>query len=205
MPVAFWGEAVTSVVFILNRSPTKSLKGITPYEAWHGKKLDVSFLRTFGCVGHVKVTKSNLLKLEDRSVPMVFLGYEAESKAYLLFDPKVHRVVISHDVVFDEGARWNWEESGDGEGGGGGIDNSFSVKYSEYYVMPENDVRASHQDSAGESFVSETLLQEYEERLHRQHHHHHRQQHQHVLLQGRGHQHQRCRAPDRQFALSRLH
>jgi transposase InsO family protein len=43
LPAAFWGEAVTTTVFILNRSPTRSLKGVTPYEAWHGKKPDVSF------------------------------------------------------------------------------------------------------------------------------------------------------------------
>ena len=56
MPAAFWGEAVSMAVFILNRAPTKSLKGTTPFEAWHGRKSDVSFLRTFGCVGHVKKT-----------------------------------------------------------------------------------------------------------------------------------------------------
>jgi hypothetical protein len=45
-------------VFILNRAPTKALKGKTPFEAWHGRKPNVSFLRTFRCVGHVKNTKA---------------------------------------------------------------------------------------------------------------------------------------------------
>jgi len=75
MPAAFWGEAVSTVVFILNCAPTKSLEGTMPFEARHGRKPDVSFLRTFGCVGHVKKTKPNLSKLEDMSTPMVFLGY----------------------------------------------------------------------------------------------------------------------------------
>jgi hypothetical protein len=70
LPAAFWGEAVTTAVFILNRSPTTSLKGVTPYEAWHGKKPDVSFLRTFGCVGHCndpnfRERKPNSLHLRD--------------------------------------------------------------------------------------------------------------------------------------------
>jgi len=104
MPAAFWGEAVCTAVFILNRAPTKSLKGSTPFEAWHGRKPDVSFLRTFGCVGHVKKMKPNLSKLEDRSTPMVFLGYERGSKAYRLYDPRDRRVVVSRDVVFDEAA-----------------------------------------------------------------------------------------------------
>ena len=60
----------------------KSLDGTTPFEAWHERKPDVSFLRTFDCIGHVKKSKPNLTKLEDRSIPMVFLGYERGSKAY---------------------------------------------------------------------------------------------------------------------------
>jgi hypothetical protein len=88
VPPAFWGKVVSKAMFILNRSPTKSLKGTTLFEAWHGRKLDVSFLCTFGCVGHVKKMKPNLSKLEDRSTPMVFLGYEVGSKAYRLFDPR---------------------------------------------------------------------------------------------------------------------
>lgn len=38
----FWGEAVSTTTYILNRSPTKRLKGITPEEAWSGNMLDVS-------------------------------------------------------------------------------------------------------------------------------------------------------------------
>jgi hypothetical protein len=44
MPAVFWGEAVVTVVYILNRSPTKALNGMTPYEAWHGRKPAVSHL-----------------------------------------------------------------------------------------------------------------------------------------------------------------
>ena len=51
MPVEFWGEAVTTAVFILNRAPTKALKCKTSFEAWYGRKPSVSFLQTFGCIG----------------------------------------------------------------------------------------------------------------------------------------------------------
>jgi hypothetical protein len=117
VPAVFWGEAVSTAVIILNCSPTKSLKETTPVEAWHGQKPDISFLCTFGCVGHVKKTKPNLSKLEDRSTPMVFLGYEARSNAYQLFDPRAQRVVISRDVVFDKAACWD-RESGWGSKSG---------------------------------------------------------------------------------------
>ena len=131
MPAAFWGEAVSMAVFILNRVLTKSLKGTTPFEAWHGRKQDVSFLRTFGCVGNVNKTKPNLAKLKDRSTPMVFLGYERGSKAYRLYDPGSSKVVVSRDIVFDEAACWGWE-SGDGEATPGGLSSSFTVEYMVY-------------------------------------------------------------------------
>ena len=50
-------------MFILNRAPTKALKGKTPFEAWYGRKPSMSFLRTFGCIGHIRKTKPVLTKL----------------------------------------------------------------------------------------------------------------------------------------------
>ena len=91
-------------VFILNRTPTKTLKGKTSFEAWYGRKSSVSFLRTFGCISHVRNTKSVLTKLEDRSTLMVLLGYEEGTKAYWLYDPHGSKVVVSLDVVFNEKA-----------------------------------------------------------------------------------------------------
>lgn len=53
-----------TVVYLLNRSPTKSLVDSTPYEAWHNKKLSVHHLRIFGCLAHVKTVHPHLKKLE---------------------------------------------------------------------------------------------------------------------------------------------
>jgi hypothetical protein len=38
-------------------------------------------LHTFGCVAHVKQGNKKPTNLEDRSTPMVFIGYESGSKA----------------------------------------------------------------------------------------------------------------------------
>jgi transposase InsO family protein len=45
VPAYFWGEAVVAAIYVLNRSPTKSLDGVTPYEAWHGRRPTVEHLR----------------------------------------------------------------------------------------------------------------------------------------------------------------
>jgi len=94
-------------VFIINRAPTKALKSKTLFEAWYGRKPSVSFLWTFGCIGHVRKTKPNLTKLEDRSTPMVLLGYVEGTKAYRLYDPHGDKVLVSRDVVFNEEAAWD--------------------------------------------------------------------------------------------------
>ncbi|WVZ81780.1 hypothetical protein U9M48_029122 [Paspalum notatum var. saurae] len=123
VPGTFWGEAVSTAVFLLNRSPTKSVTGKTPYEAWHGEKSVVQFLRTFGCIAHVKVTHPHAAKLDDRSVKMVFVGYEPGSKAYRVYDPVGGRLHVSRDDIFDEAKGWPWEETGAAH------DDTFKVEY----------------------------------------------------------------------------
>ena len=58
----------------------------------------------FGSIVHVKCTKIPQKKLEDRSTPMVFIGYEVGTKAYWCFDPVNATVHISRDVLFEEDA-----------------------------------------------------------------------------------------------------
>ena len=53
----FWGEALSTAAYLRNRSPTKAVKGMTPYEAWTGEKPKVDHLRIFGCQAFVHVPK----------------------------------------------------------------------------------------------------------------------------------------------------
>jgi hypothetical protein len=64
-----WGEVVTTMAFILNRSLTKSVEGRTPHEIWHRAKPVVHFLCTFGCVTHVKQGNKKLGKLKIEALP----------------------------------------------------------------------------------------------------------------------------------------
>ena len=108
LPRELWGEAVNTAVYLLNRSSTRSLHGSTPYEAWTGQKPSISHLRVFGSIVHVKCTKTPQKKLEDRSTPMVFIGYKVGTKAYHCFDPVKTTVHISRDTLFEEDAKWDW-------------------------------------------------------------------------------------------------
>jgi hypothetical protein len=41
-------------------------------------------------------------KLDAKALPMIFVSYEPGSKAYRLWDPRGHKIVISSDINFDE-------------------------------------------------------------------------------------------------------
>jgi hypothetical protein len=71
---------VVTAVYILNCSPTKALNDRMPYEAWHGLKPLVSYLRVFGYLAFGKEL-GHISKLDDRSTPGVFIGYAEGSKA----------------------------------------------------------------------------------------------------------------------------
>ena len=47
LPKSFWAKALSTAVYLCNRSPTKAVEGKTPYEAIHGEKPKVGHLRVF--------------------------------------------------------------------------------------------------------------------------------------------------------------
>jgi hypothetical protein len=99
------------VVYILNQSPKRAIDGKTPYEAWHGTTLVVHYIRTFGCVTHIKVTCPGLKKLDGHSLKTIFVSYKLGSKAYRCYDPATECVIISYDVIFDKATTWCWDDT----------------------------------------------------------------------------------------------
>ena len=53
LPLSFWGYALETAAFTLNRAPSKSVE-TTPYELWFGKKPKLLFLKIWGCDAYVK-------------------------------------------------------------------------------------------------------------------------------------------------------
>lgn len=92
LPSHLWGEAVRHSTYFLNRLPTRSMSGATPYEAWKKRKPDVSHVRVFRCVTYMKLPSVHTTKLNDRSHKMVHLGNEPGTKAYRLLDPTTGKI-----------------------------------------------------------------------------------------------------------------
>jgi hypothetical protein len=49
LPLSLWAEVMNTVVYLKNRSPTRSLKDQTPLEAYSGVRPDLSRLRVIRC------------------------------------------------------------------------------------------------------------------------------------------------------------
>ena len=102
LPLQFWADAVDTVVYLINKGPSISLDGGIQEEAWTGKKVNDSFLRTFSCEAFFHIDKGNITKLEAKSRKCTFIGYGINDFGYRLYDYESHKIIRSRDVVFNE-------------------------------------------------------------------------------------------------------
>ena len=107
LPQSFWAEALSTVTYLQNRSPTKAVANMTPYEAWYGKRPVVDHLRVFGCLSYAHIPKDERKKLDPKARETIFLGYSSNVKGYRLWDPQTKKVFFSRDVIFDESKFFN--------------------------------------------------------------------------------------------------
>ncbi|CAL8994927.1 unnamed protein product, partial [Prunus brigantina] len=73
---------------ILNRSPSRSVNGRTPYEVWSGRKPNIQHLRVFGCIAYSHVPDHIRKKLDEKAEKCIFIGYDTVTKGYKLYNPK---------------------------------------------------------------------------------------------------------------------
>ena len=102
MSQGFWPYAVNNAVYLINCSPTSTLKDKTPFEAWTGKHPNIKHLRTFSEVGYVHIPPETRKKWTKKSHPCQLLGHTSRSKNYKFWDPTQHIVFTSPNVDFDE-------------------------------------------------------------------------------------------------------
>ncbi|CAL9009279.1 unnamed protein product [Prunus brigantina] len=106
MPRSFWGEAVCSAVYLINRVPSSVLNFQTPLQALRQlcalhstPNLEP---RVFGCVTFVHLYTHQRNKLEPRALKCVFIGYAQHQKGYRCYHPPTQKLYITMDVVFRE-------------------------------------------------------------------------------------------------------
>ena len=109
LPLSFWGYALETAAFTLNRVPSKSVVK-TPYEMWTGKSPSLSFLKSWGCEAFVKRLQSD--KLAPKSDKYIFVGYPKETLGYYFYNRSEGKVFVAQNGVFLEKEFLKGEKSG---------------------------------------------------------------------------------------------
>ncbi|CAH9050800.1 unnamed protein product [Cuscuta europaea] len=101
-PSHYWVDAIFTAAYIINRLPSPTLKGFSPYQKLFHRVPDYSFMRVFGSACYPNFSATSANKLSPRSVQFVFLGYAPGYKGYRCLDPTTGRVYLSRHVRFHE-------------------------------------------------------------------------------------------------------
>lgn len=105
LPGWFWPEAINIAVYILNCCPTKAVAEKTPYEAYTGRKPNLSHLRIFSCIVYMHLHRQqrgpgNFI---SRAHQCILLGHvESSTSIHKLFDVEKGTIFNSGSIVFDE-------------------------------------------------------------------------------------------------------
>ena len=137
LPHKFWAEAVSTAVYLRNRSPSSAVVGTTPHQAWYGQKPRVEHLRVFGCTAFVHIPKDERGKLDSKTRKCILLGYGSVQKGYRVFDHLTQKTSYSRNVKFDER-----------ESGGSPIEEEESAQRP--LTLEPADESESDQDESGE-------------------------------------------------------
>ena len=102
LSISLWSEALKTVVYILNRVPSKAVPK-TPFEIWNGWKPSLKHLHIWGCPVEVRIYNPNLGKLDSRTTSGYFIGYAINSKGYKFYCPShTPKVVEARNAKFLE-------------------------------------------------------------------------------------------------------
>ena len=102
LPQYLWSEALKTVVYILNRVPTKVIPK-TPFELFKSWKPSLRHIRFWGCPSKVRIYNPQEKKLYPRTISGYFIGYAERSKGYRFYCPSHStRIMESRNAKFLE-------------------------------------------------------------------------------------------------------
>ena len=105
VPKCYWGEAVLTATYLINRMPSRSLKFQTPHQVLSQSFPSIRIMTTlpmkiFGCSVFVHVHQQYRNKLDPKSLKCIFIGYSPTQKGYKCYSPAQKRYYTSMDVKF---------------------------------------------------------------------------------------------------------
>jgi hypothetical protein len=102
LPQTLWAKELNYATYIQNRSPHRSIKDKTPYEAWRGLKLEVTHFFIFGSRAWARIPSEKRKSFDPQRTKCIFVGYPDGVKGYQLIDLSLDRLIIERSVQFEE-------------------------------------------------------------------------------------------------------
>ncbi|RVX21666.1 Retrovirus-related Pol polyprotein from transposon TNT 1-94 [Vitis vinifera] len=108
VPNYFWGEAILTATYLINRMPSRVLTFQSPRQLFlkqfpHTRAASFDLpLKVFGCTAFVHVYPQNRSKFAPRANKCIFLGYSPTQKGYKCYSPTNKRFYTTMDVSFFE-------------------------------------------------------------------------------------------------------
>ena len=99
LPLSFWGYALETITFTLNRAPSKSVE-MTPYELWFGKKPKLLFLKIWRYDAYLD--RLRLEKLKPKAENCVFIEYPNKTIGYTFYLRSEGKVFVAKKRSFLE-------------------------------------------------------------------------------------------------------
>ena len=102
LPLKFWGECVLTACYLINRTPSRLLNYITPYEKLFGKTPNFANIKIFGCLAYAHNQRTHGDKFASKSRKCIFVGYPYGKKGWRMYDLESKEYFTSRDVKFYE-------------------------------------------------------------------------------------------------------
>jgi hypothetical protein len=118
LPEQLWPHIIGAAVYLLNRTPTRIHKWISPLECFHTelarlrgtprirRKPNQAHLKVYGCKAFAMTKQAQLNeKRLERFKPKAWIGYLVgyqSSNIYKVWNPLTNQVVMTRDVIFNE-------------------------------------------------------------------------------------------------------
>lgn len=81
LPLEYWTHAVATATYLINRMPTPTLNNYSPYFRLFGTPPNYHKLRNFGSLCYPWLRPYATYKLDNRSLPCIFIGYSPSQSA----------------------------------------------------------------------------------------------------------------------------
>ena len=103
VPFCFWGDAVLTTCYLINRMPSSVLHDQIPHSlVFPDQRLYFLPPRVFGCTCLVHILTLGQDKLSTKATKCIFLGYSRLQKGYRCYSPQTLRYFLSAYVTFFE-------------------------------------------------------------------------------------------------------